>query len=425
MIIRICFFCLTFIFVQANNAQELEVSKIVSNNFYDVSFSDTLNGWAVGQGVVLHTTDGGNIWERNNFFSPTFLYESVSNTITEVAWIGAVTLYPSSSLFRTTDTGITWDTVLYIGGVAIDQNHYSLVKAFDSLHVWVVEDVGFTCECSASILQTTNGGSDWGKKIIDYFQYDNQQVNGISLYSDSIAMLITHGKSILTTINAGDTWLKNAFSIGSSSLKAISMASSNYAWVVGDDGLIFKTTNQGDSWFQQHYDTSLTLLSVSAIDTSNVWAVGQCGNILRTTNGGDSWDSVLVATKANLNAVYFVDKNHGWAVGDSGVILNYDNGKINNINNSPIQITAPLLLQNYPNPFNPITKIKFQISRSNHVSLKVNDILGREVATLVDEELKPGNYEKIFDGTRVVSGVYFYQLKSGSYIGTKKLILIK
>ena len=81
--------------------------------------------------------------------------------------------------------------------------------------------------------------------------------------------------------------------------------------------------------------------------------------------------------------------------------------------------------QNYPNPFNPSTKINFSIPTSEFVTLKVNDMLGKEVATLINEERPTGNYVVKFDASRLSSGIYFYTLKAGNYTQTKKLILIK
>jgi len=88
------------------------------------------------------------------------------------------------------------------------------------------------------------------------------------------------------------------------------------------------------------------------------------------------------------------------------------------------------LLQNYPNPFNPVTKIKFQIpsnvkSKTSDVKLIIYDITGREIQTLIKEKLNPGTYEVTFDGSNFASGVYFYQLRSGDYVETKKLVLLK
>jgi hypothetical protein len=87
--------------------------------------------------------------------------------------------------------------------------------------------------------------------------------------------------------------------------------------------------------------------------------------------------------------------------------------------------TEFVLHQNYPNPFNPTTTIKFQIPHSSFVILKVFDLLGREVATLVNEEMGAGSYEKNFDDSGLASGVYLYRLQAGSFTQTKKLLLLR
>jgi hypothetical protein len=87
------------------------------------------------------------------------------------------------------------------------------------------------------------------------------------------------------------------------------------------------------------------------------------------------------------------------------------------------------LNQNYPNPFNPSTKISWQAPVSGWQTLKVYDVLGNEVATLVDEYKNAGSYEVEFKSTagsrQLANGVYFYQLKAGDYLETKKMILLK
>ncbi len=83
------------------------------------------------------------------------------------------------------------------------------------------------------------------------------------------------------------------------------------------------------------------------------------------------------------------------------------------------------LSQNYPNPFNPTTKISWQSPISSWQTLKIYDMLGNEVAILVNEYRPAGNYEVEFSGSDLPSGVYFYQLKAGSFIQTKKMILLK
>jgi len=90
-----------------------------------------------------------------------------------------------------------------------------------------------------------------------------------------------------------------------------------------------------------------------------------------------------------------------------------------------LQPFAFQLYQNYPNPFNPSTKISWQSAVSGHQTLKIYDVLGNEVATLVDEFREAGNYELDFDATGLSSGVYFYKLIIADYSSTKKMILMK
>ena len=81
--------------------------------------------------------------------------------------------------------------------------------------------------------------------------------------------------------------------------------------------------------------------------------------------------------------------------------------------------------QNYPNPFNPMTTLEFALPQRAHVTLKVFDLLGREVSTLVDKELGPGEYTIVFDAEDLPSGVYFYRIEAEEFVRTKKLILLK
>jgi predicted outer membrane repeat protein len=87
--------------------------------------------------------------------------------------------------------------------------------------------------------------------------------------------------------------------------------------------------------------------------------------------------------------------------------------------------TEYALYQNYPNPFNPSTTIKWEMRKSGLVTLIIYDVLGREVITLVNEELSAGKHEVVFDASRFSSGIYFYQLKADKFLQTKKIILIK
>jgi hypothetical protein len=98
------------------------------------------------------------------------------------------------------------------------------------------------------------------------------------------------------------------------------------------------------------------------------------------------------------------------------------------LNIDPISAEIPKLFKlynNYPNPFNPSTKLRFDIPKAGFTKLVVYDLLGRQSAVVLAQELKAGKYEIAFDGSALSSGVYFYKLVSGNFVDTKKMLLVK
>ncbi len=135
-------------------------------------------------------------------------------------------------------------------------------------------------------------------------------------------------------------------------------------------------------------------------------------------------------TNPNLSDPFFTPVSYRGAFGSVNWTAGWANFDPQNYNISvkKISTTVPemyLLNQNYPNPFNPTTKIRFAIPKSGLISLKVYDITGKEIATLIEDNLQPGTYEYEFNATGLSSGIYFYKLSSSEYTETKKMLLIK
>jgi len=166
------------------------------------------------------------------------------------------------------------------------------------------------------------------------------------------------------------------------------------------------------------------------------------GNLLTTLSGVTGVRGVFRIQNGNYlttngTGLYEIDDTTGVVVRQIYVSSNlqfidvFDRNLATSIENNVVPGIYKLY-DNYPNPFNPGTKITFEIgysayshSRGEFVSLKVFDMLGKEVATLVNENLQPGSYEVTFSGSNFSSGVYFYQLRAGEFSETKKLILMK
>jgi hypothetical protein len=202
-----------------------------------------------------------------------------------------------------------------------------------------------------------------------------------------------------------------------------------------------KTTNLGASWIIQQNPHTFDIYTVHFIDNMTGWAAGDSSSILKTTNSGLNW--IAYSTGANVvsSSIYFVDTSVGWIVGENGIILKSTTGG-EPIGIHPISSEIPKsfnLTQNYPNPFNPSTKIKFSLPFPSEggvkaplsfgeglgVRLVVYDLLGREVAILVNQQLKPGIYEVEWDGSNYPSGVYFYKFITESFTNSKRMVLVK
>ena len=162
----------------------------------------------------------------------------------------------------------------------------------------------------------------------------------------------------------------------------------------------------------------------------------------KTTDGGNSWLDLTNQLPGNTGytSLFFTDENTGFLAGSAGIIKTTTGGElitsVNLLDNTSMP-TGFKLYQNYPNPFNPTTKIKYSIPASPtkwqanlpkgeaFVQLKIYDILGREVATLVNKQQRPGNYEVKFNASNFSSGVYFYRIQINDFMATKKLVLLK
>jgi Secretion system C-terminal sorting domain len=121
-----------------------------------------------------------------------------------------------------------------------------------------------------------------------------------------------------------------------------------------------------------------------------------------------------------------IDNGVSDTVGAKWVIfLYYDNSTISGIVKSKEIPDQFILMQNYPNPFNPTTTINYSVPAVSLVTIKVYDLLGREVETLVNDEKNAGNYSTVFNAGKLSSGIYFYQLEAGHSIATKKMVLMK
>jgi hypothetical protein len=213
-------------------------------------------------------------------------------------------------------------------------------------------------------------------------------------------------------------------------LHSIHFTSEIHGWAIGDSGYIACTSDGGNTWIQkQNLDTLKRNLNDISLWGRYGWVVGDDGLILRTNDSGEKWfiDTDWL-TPNNLIRVQDGGLGPALTVGENKTALIWP--LVVSVDDEPVGINHFQLYQNYPNPFNPTTKIRYSVPSvgaycNTPVQLKVYDVLGNEVATLVYEEKPAGEYDVEFDGNGLTSGIYFYQINTEFYKETKKMVLIK
>ncbi len=373
--------------------------------FRSVYFVDENKGVITSYyGTVLRSTNGGTDWtiratgNTNSLYSTSF-GDAVSGTA-----VGG-----GGTILRTTDAGETWSK--QTSGVTDYLYGVSFADA----------DNGTAVGASGVILHTTNGGSTWTKQTSNV----TNALYGVCLSNSNTGTVVGYGGLILRTTDAGATWVPQT-SGTSVYLYGVFFSDVNTGTVVGERGTILRTTNGGLTWTKQTSGTSYWLYGVSLINASWGIAVGERGIVLRTMNGGLNWGYQPSGTKNNLYGVSFVSANVATIVGDYGTILRTTGGPVSvRSEGGNREVREYRLMQNHPNPFNPATTIQYDIPFESNVKLRVFDVLGREVKTLVDEKQPQGQYQIRFEASNLPSGVYFYRLQAGGFVEAKKLLLLK
>ncbi len=375
------------------------------NPLVAISFVNATTGWVAGSnGTVLNTTNAGTTWTGQTT-NTTANINGIYFANTTTGWI----VGNGGVIKKTTDGGTTWTSEN-----STTANNLYAVQFVDANTGWIACGGG----SSTKILKTTDGGSSWGTSLSG-----SNDLFALSFVNANTGWASGYGGTVLATTDGGSNW--SSQSPGGCDIQSVSFVNSTTGWAVDDCGYIFATTNGGSNWTTQ-VSGGPGLYSVYFINSTTGWAVGTSGNIFGTTNGGGSWTSQVNNAGTDIHAVQFVDANTGWAVAGS-TILHTTSGGVTSVGTSRFgeQPQSFKLMQNYPNPFNPTTTIRFSLPTSSYVTLKVYNILGQEIATLVNGERTPGEYTIEWQSSAFPSGVYFYRLSAGNFSSVKKMVLMK
>jgi photosystem II stability/assembly factor-like uncharacterized protein len=187
---------------------------------------------------------------------------------------------------------------------------------------------------------------------------------------------------------------------------------------------IYRSTDYGSNWIKI---SDRPASSISVFDNKYIVTGHGNGEIMFSFNNGESWSTISQELPANSTIFWNqIDSNGYLYCAASGFGIFKSNSAVTSIIDEEVsKLNSFSLEQNFPNPFNSTTNIRYTIPQSGRIRLKVYDLVGNKVATLLDRYQEAGSYDVIFQPDYLASGIYFYQLQSSEFITTKKLILLK
>ena len=398
--------------------------------------------------ILLINTSSFSQWEQIGFNNNWILDVAVKE---DYIFAGG-----GNQFYRSLDDGTSWDTLITFNTQYID----IIQPIGEILLVGQSRGCFGTCPPTTSIYKSTNNGLSWDSVYAAIYGTTKFQPFKNIIFADSDELLIHSSDD-------GDTWeIDTSFGFGIVAL-------------TGNDTALFASKYQ-DSLYRS-FDSGLTWHSVeNGLPNNTKWNIVaindtifiNTGLVYRSTNNGDTWENVNygLPNGVGLSGIYLEDKylfaatydnrifmttiyNMNWVDISSGLSIT-GNANITDITKTERYIFASgntgiwrrplsqvvsvdnleptnllqskfILGQNYPNPFNPFTKIKYSIPNADLIQIKVFDMLGNEIKTLLKEYKQPGTFEIEFNASNLPSGIYFYRIICDRFIETKKMLLLK
>lgn len=360
----------------------------------------------------------------------------------------------------------------YTGGVFVSSNYgdtwFNSNQGLNNYNLYAIEKTPagliFIGTGGNGIYRSDDNGQSWV-----YFGLSNMYINTLSALNDNEIFAGTFGYGVFYSSDRGNTWIERNNGIVFPVIMTMTVNDSGMVFICTDTGRMYRTVNKGLDWVEINNGLPYTTANATIVDNFNILYAGNDQGLYLSGNNGNLWlkriygltnTNVLAIAHNSVNHLFIsvygdgvyrsVNQGHNWIKENTG-IGNYDIYKflvsnddyifaagwandffrtkyptVVSVNYEPSPTLNEFKLeQNYPNPFNPATTIRYRIPERSFVTLKIYDLLGSEVATLVNEEKPACEYEVEFNAANLTSGIYFYKLQAGSFVQTKKMVLIK
>ncbi|MEO8209939.1 MAG: T9SS type A sorting domain-containing protein [bacterium] len=410
--------------------------SVVDENTAFVTGGESVN-------ATYKTTNGGANWIQLNTgaFRPFIsIWAKDANTV----FAGVFGINEIEKLYKTTNGGINW---IIIDSAFATIPNITGIKFSNSIPSFGIA-VGGAPNEDFYTYKTRDGGNTWTRILVTGFSGINSGFGSLNVIDSLFYAVgsILVSPSIIITTDGGVTWNLRNLNVPSSGLptNGIAFKEDKLTGIAASTlPIIARTTNGGLNWVNIDVGNNITIgvaVRMRWIEGTNTCYINATdattGGVLKSTNGGLNWTQMTTSgvgiynfdTKRIGSNVYgYANSSAGGLVGGNQVLKVTD--MVVGINQvSELVPDGYNLSQNYPNPFNPVTNLEFGISKLGFVSLRVYNMLGKEVATLVNEKLNAGtyNYQLSTVNYQLTSGVYFYKLLvDGNIIDIKRMVLLK
>lgn len=411
------FSCLSFLFIfltQSSIAQIISWSSLNSPYpnfpFRDQALLIQSTFIIAGGNGLYRSSDNGSNWQKVAD-SASILVNSPSGHIYAAG----------SKVKRSEDSGSTWSD--------ITKN----ISQLEATSIAITSTGNIFVGSRGSLYRSTNAGDSWQDVGTTFVQ--SGDVVGALAVTATDQILAGTSNNVHRSADNGQTWTRvwQAPQGVFYSVWSILVTKSGHILICigSNDGGIFRSTDNGSTWIPKNDGLTSKTVQCATQHPIGMIFVGTAGTtissgIFASSNNGDSWAPQNTGLQDyDISAISVSPSGYIYAGSWWGTFYQSTQTLTQVENEAPLTPTSFYLYQNYPNPFNPKTFIEFTLSSESPVSLKVLNILGQEVFTILEDRFSTGRHRVEWNAQHFSSGIYLYRLVAGSHSETKKLILQK
>ncbi len=393
-------------FTDSITAQWIKTATIPHGQIRCIVFKDSSIYTGTYGGGIFVSKDNGASWDSIN--------NGLTNKYIKSLSISGSSIFAGSDgrgVFKSTNNGATWDTIN--SGL---RDSVILTLSFDNILL-------FAGSLTHGVYKSSDDGSTWAQSSNGL---TNTTINVLTVIDTNI-YAGTWGGGVFISSDKGNSWsgVYND-SMKSKFISGIAAIDTNLFVGTLNSGVLQNFPNQ-KKWKTKN--TGLTAAAVYSLLANNkILFAGTDQGIFAILQNDSTWQSINSNMQAAVIRTMAVNGSYLYIGTDTGILYRALSDFILPAYVAGNQSDLPShfqLDQNYPNPFNPSTTISYTVKEAGRVTLKVYDILGREIQTLVNKDLSPGRYKADFNAANLSTGVYLYRMQTEKYASTKKMILLR